>query len=281
MEATSDRAGESRPPPQPHARPVTRVLLIANETVAAPAVRDRILELVGDRDAEVFVVAPALTSSALAHLAGDVDEAIAEARARLDESVRAIRTAGLAASGEVGDSDPNLALEDALRRFPADHVVISTHPPGRSKWLELDVVEKARAEASVPITHVVVDMERGGIEVQHVMPRLGEEPATTSVYDLPRMPTRDSAAIAVGVVGTLVLGVLAIICSGDISEEGMSAGCAIRIGLAIATFIVTLFHVAALFLFGYTRYHGRAERFAAYTLLIGIPAAILVSALVG
>ena len=47
---------------------------------------------------------------------------------------------GLKAKGEIGDSDPNVAIEDALRVFPADEIVISTHPAERSRWLERGVV---------------------------------------------------------------------------------------------------------------------------------------------
>jgi hypothetical protein len=259
------------------------VLLLANETVGARGVMDRLKELVGDGTAEVFVVAPALTSSPFKHLAGDVDDAIEAARRRLDASLQALRELGFDVRGEIGDSDPNLALEDALRRFPADEVLISTHPPGRSKWLERDVVDKARADVTVPVTHVVVDMEKGGVvtEVEQLPPSGDEEPATATVYDLPRLTKREAAGILVGVVGTIALGILAIICAGDISEEGMSAGCAIRIGLAIAAFIVTVFHVLALLLFSSVRYHGRADKLAADMLLYGIPPAILVSAIAG
>jgi hypothetical protein len=269
-------AGEERPTPQ-------RVLLLANETVAAKGVMDRMKELVGDGTAAVFVVAPALTSSPLKHLAGDVDEAIEAARGRLEASLQALRGLGHEATGEIGDSDPNLALEDALRRFPADEVLIATHPPGRSKWLERDVVEKARADVSVPVTHAVIDMEQGGVvtEIEQLPASADEESATVTAYDLPRMTKREAAAILVGIAGTIALGVLAIICAGDISEEGMSAGCAIRIGLAIAAFIVTVFHGMALLLFASVRYHGRADKLAADMLLYGIPPAILVSAIVG
>ena len=51
------------------------------------------------------------------------------------------------------------AMEDALRLFPADEMIISTHPHGRSNWLERDVVERARERFPLPITHVVVDLE--------------------------------------------------------------------------------------------------------------------------
>jgi hypothetical protein len=257
------------------------VLLVANETVGARGVLDRIKELAGGKDAEVFVVAPALTSSALKFAAGEVDEAIEAARLRLDQTLHALREAGFSASGAIGDSDPNLALEDGLRRFPADEVVIATHPRERSKWLEQDVVEKARAELDIPVTHVIVDIEKGGIEVERLPPSKSDDEPRATAYDLPRMPARNVAAIVVGVAGTIVLGVLAIVCAGDISEEGMSAGCAIRIGLAIAAFIATVFHVAALIFFGFVRYHGRVERLAADGLLYGIPPAIVLAAIVG
>ena len=46
--------------------------------------------------------------------------------------------------GEVGDADPIQAIDDALRTFGADEIVISTHPPGRSNWLEKQVIVRAR-----------------------------------------------------------------------------------------------------------------------------------------
>jgi hypothetical protein len=71
--------------------------------------------------------------------------------------------AGLEARGEVGDHhDPRTAIEDALREFPADEIVVSTHPPDRSRWLEKGVVERVRQEVSLPVTHVVVDLEAEG-----------------------------------------------------------------------------------------------------------------------
>jgi hypothetical protein len=69
-------------------------------------------------------------------------------------------SAGIVARGQVGDHhDPNVAIEDALREFAADEVVISTHPPERSKWLERGVVERAERDVPLPVTHVIVDLE--------------------------------------------------------------------------------------------------------------------------
>ena len=112
------------------------------------------------RNSEILVVVPALTSSPLEHWASDVDRALDEARERLDASLAAMERTGLRARGYVGDHhEPNSSLEDALRDFPADEVVISTHPPHKSRWLERGVVTRARREVPLPITHVVVDLE--------------------------------------------------------------------------------------------------------------------------
>jgi GABA permease len=77
----------------------------------------------------------------------------------MELSVLALGEAGLRARGEVGDSDPTVALEDGLRSFAADEIIISTHPPDRSRWLEHGVVERTREEIDLPLTHVVVDLE--------------------------------------------------------------------------------------------------------------------------
>jgi GABA permease len=137
-----------------------RILVVANQTVAGQALLEEIQRRCAGRPNEVFVVVPALPGSRLEHLAHDVDAAIAEAQARLERSLEAMRAAGIDASGQVGDHhDPNVAIEDALAEFAADEVVISTHPPERSKWLERGVVERAEREVPLPVAHVVVDLE--------------------------------------------------------------------------------------------------------------------------
>jgi len=136
---------------------VHRVLVVANETVGGQLLRNRIAEAVSDRRSEVLVVTPALNSP-VRHWVSDEDDARAAARERLDASLRRLADAGIDATGTVGDSEPLQAIEDALRTFGADEIIISTHPEGRSHWLEQGLVSKARERFDVPITHVVVDL---------------------------------------------------------------------------------------------------------------------------
>ena len=135
-----------------------RILVIANETVGGATLRDRIRERSEGVRAEVLVVAPALNTP-IRHWASDEDGARAVAESRLQESLTLLRSGGVSARGEVGDAEPLQAIEDALRTFGADEIIISTHPEGRSQWLERGVVSAARERFAVPITHVVVDLD--------------------------------------------------------------------------------------------------------------------------
>jgi hypothetical protein len=146
-EPVRSRTGEGR----------RRILVVANETVAGRALRAEVVARAGD-DADVLVVCPALNSP-LRHWASDEDGARSEAERRLGESLASLAAAGVEARGEVGDADPVQAMDDALRTFGADEIVISTHPPGRSNWLEKGVIERAQERYAIPIAHVVVDLE--------------------------------------------------------------------------------------------------------------------------
>jgi GABA permease len=139
-----------------------RLLVVANETVAGADLLEEIRNRSRGGKTEILLVTPVIPSSRAAHLAGDIDEAMELARQRMELSLIEIDRLGVKARGEVGESEPNVAIEDALRVFPADEIVISTHPPERSHWLEDGVVERARAEIDLPITHVVVDLAAEG-----------------------------------------------------------------------------------------------------------------------
>jgi nucleotide-binding universal stress UspA family protein len=142
-----------------------RILVIANETVGGRPLRETIKERADRYREEVLVVSPALNSP-LKHWLSDEDEARAAAQRRLDESLARLREVGIEARGEVGDADPLQAIEDALRTFGPDEIIISTHPEGRSNWLERGVVTGARERFAVPITHVVVDLDAEREEVR-------------------------------------------------------------------------------------------------------------------
>jgi hypothetical protein len=142
-----------------------RVLVVANRTLRGEALRAELARR-GREGAELHFVAPILASR-VHYIASDVDAELRDAHERLDEALAWARAEGLTVTGKVGD--PNVALgaiEDELRLIGADEVIISTHPPGKSNWLETGILERLRAELDIPITHVVVDLERAPVSAE-------------------------------------------------------------------------------------------------------------------
>ena len=136
-----------------------RVLVVANETV----VGDELMQAIGEHalaeKSMFYVVCPALNSR-LKTWVSDEDPARAEARMRLFATLERLSSVGIEARGDVGDVDPLVAVEDAVRLFRPNEMIVSTHPEGRSNWLERGVVDALRERYDVPVTHVVVDLER-------------------------------------------------------------------------------------------------------------------------
>jgi GABA permease len=133
---------------------MSRVLVVANETVGAEELLAEIRRIEDRRTSKFHVLAPAVADD---HGLGiwNQEGAIQHAQERVDKTVALLRAEGLDATGQVGDMVPLAAIEDALRTFPADMIVISTHPLARSRWLKKDLVESARKKFARPVVHVV------------------------------------------------------------------------------------------------------------------------------
>jgi len=140
------------------------LLVIANETANGHELHEAVASIALSADADVLVVAPALNSR-LRHWLSDEDVAREAARERLERCVERLRGAGIAAHGVVGDADPLQAIADALVSFPADELVISTHPEERSNWLAHELVDRACGRFGLTTVHVIVDLFRDSLAV--------------------------------------------------------------------------------------------------------------------
>lgn len=143
-----------------------RLLVIANETVASPRVVEEVVRRL-DPGGLVRVVAPIIHRGRLDHFldSGDV-VARSAAEERLSRTMQSLEAQGVQTVGQLGDSSPQQALDDAMRTFGPDHVIVATHPPGRSRWLERGIVDRARRNYPVPVTHLIVDVDSGAAEVR-------------------------------------------------------------------------------------------------------------------
>jgi hypothetical protein len=132
-----------------------RLLVVATAPVDPQVLRDTVRAHAGE-DANVRIVAPASDLSPLQWLASDEDKARAEAEAVARQAADAVGEEAGRTEVEVGDTDPVQAIEDALRTFPAEEVVVVTRSGEDAGWLEHESAAEARERFGVPVTHLVV-----------------------------------------------------------------------------------------------------------------------------
>jgi hypothetical protein len=145
---------------------------VANQTLGGQELLDAIRERMARGPAEFWVLAPATPTT---HLAADFgalsgafpidpgvlptaaelrDEGIAMAKSNLDTELSRLREIGATADGAVGDPDPMVAIEKAVAQRQFDEIILSTLPPGISRWLALDLPHRVRRKIDVPLTVV-------------------------------------------------------------------------------------------------------------------------------
>jgi hypothetical protein len=125
-------------------------LVIANQTLTSEELRLEIARRIETGPVRFYVVVPA---TPVPHaLMWEERESLHAARQRLEHIVGWMRDRGAEADGEIGDRDPVAAALDALRRQPADEIILSTLPAGRSRWIHQDVPTRLRRTVALPIT---------------------------------------------------------------------------------------------------------------------------------
>ena len=113
-----------------------KVLVLTSEPITAEALRAALGSGGDPADADVMVVAPALADSALKFWMSDADEAIARAEDVRRASVERLGEEGVSATGDTGEADPYTAIEDALKTFDADRIVLFTHGGDDQRYRE-------------------------------------------------------------------------------------------------------------------------------------------------
>lgn len=132
------------------------ILVVVDGTAADESVVSAIEEASTGYRKRVLVLCPARVSQ-VDRWTSAVDGARSQAQRHLDESLACLSDAGIEAQGEIGDEDPLRAIEDALRTFGADSILVATPSEGLEDSAARDVVAGARARFALPITGVVVD----------------------------------------------------------------------------------------------------------------------------
>jgi hypothetical protein len=132
---------------------MARRILVVTTASAPQANVESIVRAHAGEDADVHVIAPASKISWTDWLTNAEDDARADAAQRAAAASEAVPAEQVEA--HVGDVDPLQAIEDALRMFPADEIVVLTDPDEEATWLESGLAEQAQKRFSVPVTHLV------------------------------------------------------------------------------------------------------------------------------
>jgi hypothetical protein len=120
------------------------VLVVANETVISRELLDRIRERAAQGPASFLIVSPQ---------SSDVQNP--EADRRLRRALSELRSEGIDAHGQVVHPDPYTASMEATHDERVDEIIVSTFPSAHSGWLRRDLIERLRADAGVPVDHIV------------------------------------------------------------------------------------------------------------------------------
>ncbi len=108
-------------------------------------------------DVELMVVAPALQRSALRFWLSDADDAIEQAQRTEEETIERLSEEGVQAEGHTGESDPEQAIQDALETFPADRILVFTHPEREQRYREDVDVAVLEQRFRVPVQRATVE----------------------------------------------------------------------------------------------------------------------------
>ena len=135
-----------------------RYLIVANQTLGGAHLAGSVRARMAEGPCSFHIIVPATRPTD--HAVWTEGEANAIAKERLDKALGWFADNGFVASGEVGDARPMLAVLDALREGGFNEVIVSTLPPGMSKWLKQDLPARIARRTALPVTHVIGQPER-------------------------------------------------------------------------------------------------------------------------
>jgi len=137
---------------------VGRYLIVANQTLVADQLTEKVRQLCAEGPCTFHLVVPATHAKDHASHTEGHDRALAEQR--LQEALERFRALGADVAGEVGDTSPFLAVRDCLLADGSyDGIILSTLPIGVSRWLKQDLVHRLERTFELPVTHITGQLE--------------------------------------------------------------------------------------------------------------------------
>jgi hypothetical protein len=172
------------------------------------------------------------------------------------------------------------AAQDALLQRPADEILIFAHADDDKDWYEGELWKHAEDSLAPPLKLIVVGGPRGS---EHVVATdtssaglsNNDAPQEIGSAYLPGLGRGDFMGMVLGIVGTIIVAILAAVATSGTTGEGWSG---VAIGIAIATALVNMAHVVGLLLMESVRYRGGFAKFFRTLAVVGTPIALLINA---
>lgn len=130
-----------------------RYLVVANQTLLGDPLLARVTACLAAGPCQFHVVVPASHAPGPAWQTEGRDRAFAAKR--LEEGLERFRAVGAEVTGEVADGRPMDAIRDAMLHAPPfDEIIVSTLPPGLSRWLRADLPHRIGRTFGLPVSTV-------------------------------------------------------------------------------------------------------------------------------
>ncbi len=152
-----------------------RCLVVANRTLLSTELREELRQRIGSGPTSFYVLVPNTSAADYQIPAGSGvlppslawwatnyrrpatdEEASAQARQRLTETLADLATHGAAAEGDLGSSRPLEAMEKVLADGQFDEIIVATLPQPISRWLGTDLPRQAERRFKLPVTTVIM-----------------------------------------------------------------------------------------------------------------------------
>lgn len=130
-----------------------RELVVGNQTLHSARLIRELRTLLAAGPCSFHLLVPA--GNPHLHAFWPEGEAHAVAHERLDDAIARFADEGIAATGSVGDANPVDAVTDLLLREEFDEVIVSTLPPGLSRWIHQDLPHRLERRIAPPVRHVI------------------------------------------------------------------------------------------------------------------------------
>ena len=136
-----------------------RILIVAHRTLGGDHLREEVQRRIAEGECSFYVLVPERHPNDHAWTDGEVYRAAEKVLEEGLSEFRALDPTGSASfRGEVGEVNPLHAVDLLfIRGERFDEIILSTLPPGPSRWLKRDVPTKMTRAYSIPVTHVIAD----------------------------------------------------------------------------------------------------------------------------